>query len=223
MTEVAPLRDASTLTDEERHLIASFEPAVAALSALFGPGCEVVLHAFDSLHASVIKIANGHITGRQEGAPVTDFALDKLQSAAGSQWSSYFSRTREGSLLKSSSITISNREGKPIGMLCVNFSLDTPLGSLLDTFAPPAVPTAHGTETFASSVDDLVAQVIAKVDRDPGLGSSVRNKAIVHRLYDMGIFEIKDAAQLVAELLGISRHTVYLHIRNHKAELAEQQ
>jgi len=51
----------------------------------------------------------------------------------------------------------------------------------------------------------------------------VRNKAIVHRLYDMGIFEIKDAAQLVAELLGISRHTVYLHIRNHKAELAEQQ
>ena len=47
MTEVAPLRDASTLTDEERHLIASFEPAVAALSALFGPGCEVVLHAFE--------------------------------------------------------------------------------------------------------------------------------------------------------------------------------
>ncbi len=183
----------------------------------------MVLHAFDSLHASVIKIANGHITGRQEGAPVTDFALDKLHSAAGSQWSSYFSRTREGSLLKSSSITISNREGKPIGMLCVNFSLDTPLGSLLDTFAPPAVPPAHGTETFASSVDDLVAQVIAKVDRDPGLGSNVRNKAIVHRLYDMGIFEIKDAAQLVAELLGISRHTVYLHIRNHKAELAEQQ
>ncbi|WP_324051800.1 helix-turn-helix transcriptional regulator [Aeromonas caviae] len=223
MTEVAPLRDASTLTDEERHLIASFEPAVAALSTLFGPGCEVVLHAFDSLHASVIKIANGHITGRQAGAPVTDFALDKLHSAAGSQWSSYFSRSREGTLLKSSSITISNREGKPIGMLCVNFSLDTPLGSLLDTFAPPAVPPAHGTETFASSVDDLVAQVIAKVDRDPGLGSSVRNKAIVHRLYDMGIFEIKDAAQLVAELLGISRHTVYLHIRNHKAELAEQQ
>ena len=79
MIEVAPLRDASTLTDEERHLIASFEPAVAALSALFGPGCEVVLHAFDSLHASVIKIANGHITGRKAGAPATDFALAQLQ------------------------------------------------------------------------------------------------------------------------------------------------
>jgi predicted transcriptional regulator YheO len=222
MTEVAPLRDASTLTDEERHLIASFEPAVAALSALFGPGCEVVLHAFDSLHASVIKIANGHITGRQESAGHR-FCARQVAQCRRQPVEQLFLPLREGTLLKSSSITISNREGKPIGMLCVNFSLDTPLGSLLDTFAPPAVPPAHGTETFASSVDDLVAQVIAKVDRDPGLGSNVRNKAIVHRLCDMGIFEIKDAAQLVAELLGISRHTVYLHIRNHKAELAEQQ
>ena len=60
------------------------------------------------------------------------------------------------------------------------------------------------------------------MDQDASLGSSVRNKAIVHRLYDMGIFEIKDAAQLVAEMLGISRHTVYLHIRNRKADLNEQ-
>uniref|UniRef100_UPI0015E81A8F PAS domain-containing protein n=1 Tax=Aeromonas sp. HMWF014 TaxID=2056850 RepID=UPI0015E81A8F len=120
MMQATPLRQARVLTDEEHHLIASFEPAVEALSALFGPGCEVVLHAFDSLHASVIKIANGHLTGREEGAAVTDVAFNKLQSAAGSQWSSYFSRTRGGALLKSSSITISNREGNPIGMLCVN-------------------------------------------------------------------------------------------------------
>ena len=97
------------LDDESRHLIASFEPAVDALSALFGSSCEVVLHAFDNLHASVVKIANGHITGRQEGAPVTDFALTKLQSDAGSQWSSYFTRTKEGKVMKSSSITIKNR------------------------------------------------------------------------------------------------------------------
>ena len=31
MTEVAPLRDASTLTDEERHLIASFDAVLADL------------------------------------------------------------------------------------------------------------------------------------------------------------------------------------------------
>ena len=50
----------------------------------------------------------------------------------------------------------------------------------------------------------------------------MRNKEIVTRLFDMGIFEIKEAAQLVARMLGISRHTVYLHIRNHKADLNKQ-
>lgn len=79
MSTAATTDQINSLTDEERHLIASFEPAVEALAALFGAGCEVVLHAFDTLDASVIKIANGHITGRREGAPVTDFALNRLQ------------------------------------------------------------------------------------------------------------------------------------------------
>ncbi|WP_421351790.1 helix-turn-helix transcriptional regulator [Aeromonas veronii] len=222
MSTAATTDQINSLTDEERHLIASFEPAVEALAALFGAGCEVVLHAFDTLDASVIKIANGHVTGRREGAPVTDFALNRLQGEAGSQWSSYFSRTRDGTLMKSSSITICNRQGKPIGMLCVNFSLDTSLGSLLDTFALPAAPAPLNNETFASSVDDLVTQVIEKVERDDSLSCTVRNKEIVTRLFDMGIFEIKEAAQLVARMLGISRHTVYLHIRNHKADLNKQ-
>jgi predicted transcriptional regulator YheO len=64
-----------------------------------------------------------------------------------------------------------------------------------------------------------VTQVIEKVDQDSSLGCSVRNKEIVNRLYDMGIFDIKDAPQLVANMLGISRHTVYLHIRNYKSSL----
>lgn len=208
------------LTDEDRHLIASFEPAVEAIAALFGDGCEVVLHAFDNLHASVIKIANGHVTGRREGAPVTDFALSRLTSAEGMQWSSYFTRTREGGMMKSASVTIRNRTGQAIGMLCVNFSLDAPLGGLLQALTPVMNPEATRHETFAHSVEDLVDQVIARVDEDPDQGIGSRNKAIICHLFDQGIFDIKDAAQQVADRLGISRHTVYLHIRNHKAAQA---
>ncbi|MGL4890283.1 MAG: helix-turn-helix transcriptional regulator, partial [Aeromonas veronii] len=45
MSTAATTDQINSLTDEERHLIASFEPAVEALAALFGAGCEVVLHA----------------------------------------------------------------------------------------------------------------------------------------------------------------------------------
>lgn len=217
------------LNEEERHLIANFVPLVDGLAALLGTGCEVVLHAFDQLDASVIKIANGHITGREAGAPATDFALAQLQQATShpeeqGSWRSYFSRNRQGHLLKSASMTIRNRQQQPIGMLCVNFSLDAPLSSLLAALSMPGmanslntVPVVLENESFASSVDDLVAQVMAKIDGDTSLPASARNKAIITALYERGLFEIKEAAHLVAERLAISRHTVYLHIRNHKA------
>ncbi|THA04753.1 helix-turn-helix domain-containing protein, partial [Rodentibacter pneumotropicus] len=38
------------------------------------------------------------------------------------------------------------------------------------------------------------------------------------KLYKKGIFDIKDAINLFAELLDISRHTVYLYIRQIKQE-----
>ncbi len=219
----------AAFTDEDRHLIANFVPLVDGLASLLGTGCEVVLHAFDQLDASVIKIANGHITGREAGAPATDFALAQLQQTTShpeeqGSWRSYFSRNRQGHLLKSASMTIRNRQQQPIGMLCVNFSLDAPLSSLLAALSLPGmansldtVPVVLENESFANSVDDLVAQVMAKVDADTRLPASARNKAIITTLYDRGLFEIKEAAHRVAERLAISRHTVYLHIRNHKA------
>ncbi len=229
----------AAFTDEDRHLIANFVPLVDGLASLLGTGCEVVLHAFDQLDASVIKIANGHVTGREAGAPATDFALAQLRQTTvhpqeqgpqeqGPQeqvsWRSYFSRNRQGQLLKSASMTIRNRQQQPIGMLCVNFSLDAPLSSLLAALSLPGmansldtVPVGLENESFANSVDDLVAQVMAKVDADTRLPASARNKAIITTLYDRGLFEIKEAAHRVAERLAISRHTVYLHIRNHKA------
>lgn len=47
-----------------------------------------------------------------------------------------------------------------------------------------------------------------------------QNKEIVIRLYDQGIFNLKDSVIKIADRLGISKNTIYLHIRNHKKEEA---
>ncbi|MGF1736195.1 helix-turn-helix transcriptional regulator [Photobacterium satsumensis] len=210
---------ASELTEDEL-LIMSWEPAVDAIASLFGSSCEVVLHSFNNLQSSVTKIANGHVTGRQAGAPVTDFALQKLTAKCGSKWSTYFTRTKDGQMMKSASTTICNREGKPIGMLCVNFSLNAPIASLLEAFTLPVIANDKNepiySETFATSVDDLISQIITQVNNDSTLASNLKNKEIICQLYDRGIFELKESPTLVADKLGISKHTVYLHIRNHK-------
>ena len=75
---------------------------------------------------------------------------------------------------------------------------------------------------FASSVEDLVNQTIEKtieeVNTDRMVANNTKNRQIVLSLYEKGIFDIKDAINLVAERLEISRHTVYLYIRQIKHE-----
>ena len=73
---------------------------------------------------------------------------------------------------------------------------------------------------FASSVDDLVAQTleftIEEVNNDREVANNAKNKQVVLNLYEKGIFDIKDAINQVADRLNISKHTVYLYIRQFK-------
>ncbi len=47
-----------------------------------------------------------------------------------------------------------------------------------------------------------------------------KNRQIVLNLYEKGIFDIKDAINRVADRLNISKHTVYLYIRQFKAAIS---
>jgi predicted transcriptional regulator YheO len=48
---------------------------------------------------------------------------------------------------------------------------------------------------------------------DGAVPSSQKNKEIIKLLYYQGIFKLKDAVQTISRDLGISKNTVYLHIR----------
>lgn len=73
---------------------------------------------------------------------------------------------------------------------------------------------------FASSVDELVAQTleytIEEVNADRTVSNNAKNRQIVFTLHEKGIFDIKDAINQVADRLNISKHTVYLYIRQFK-------
>ena len=88
--------------------------------------------------------------------------------------------------------------------------------------------TDHGETSavkIASSVEDLVVQTVEKtieeITSDRMVANNNKNRQIVMSLYEKGIFDIKDAINLVAERLDISRHTVYLYIRQIKQDQDE--
>lgn len=62
-------------------ILEAIVPVVHALGATFGRDCEVVLHDISDLSASVVAIANGHVTNRDIGSPATDFLVSLLERA----------------------------------------------------------------------------------------------------------------------------------------------
>lgn len=123
--------------------------------------------------------------------------------------------------MKSVTIAIRNRDQRVIGLLCINMNLDVPFSQIIQTFMPPETQEVPSSVNFASSVDDLVAQTleftIEEVNADRNVSNNAKNRQVVLNLYEKGIFDIKDAINQVAERLNISKHTVYLYIRQFKS------
>lgn len=208
-------------TDEDHAILASYFPVVDGIAALLGEHCEIVLHSLEFLENSAIYIANGHNTDRKIGSPLTDKALRSLHNMQTDSVSKpYFTRSKGGgALMKSVTIAIRNHKQHVIGFICINLNLDVPASQFLHTFFPP-MEESDTAVNFASSVEDLVAQTIdhtiEEVMADRNVANNNKNRQIVLSLFEKGIFDIKDAINQVAERLDISRHTVYLYIRQIK-------
>ncbi|WP_312732283.1 helix-turn-helix transcriptional regulator [Atlantibacter hermannii] len=225
-TSELDLLDQRPFDQTDFEILKSYEAVVDGLAMLIGPHCEIVLHSLQALKCSAIRIANGEHTGRKIGSPITDLALRMLHDMTGADSSvskCYFTRAKSGVLMKSVTIAIRNRDQRVIGLLCINMNLDVPFSQIMSTFIPPETPDQEvpSSVNFASSVEDLVMQTleftIEEVNADRSVSNNAKNRQIVLNLYEKGIFDIKDAINQVADRLNISKHTVYLYIRQFKS------
>nr|WP_275440560.1 transcriptional regulator [Vibrio sp. Of7-15] len=220
------LIESQPFTEHDYQILKSYEAVVDGLASLIGSYCEIVLHSLDDLNKSAIKIANGENTGRQVGSPITDLALRMLRDIEGSERNfsrSYFTRAKGGVLMKSITIAIRNGDDRVIGLLCININLDAPFSQVLQAFMPTdEAKDAASSVNFASDVDELVDQTVERtieeINADKSVSNNTKNRQIVMELFDKGIFDIKDAINRVADRLNISKHTVYLYIRQRKTE-----
>ena len=215
------------LTKTARQILDSYSPVVNDLAKYLGSSFEIVLHSLEDFDHSVIAIVNGEHTGRTVGAPITDLALDMLDALSnGREAEPYFVTNKKGEPLKSTTIPIHGASGRIIGLICINMYLNTSLCDILDTLRPgsgmgnAAGLTLDAEENFATNAEDLIISTLeslrARVFSDDSILPSNRNKVIVEELYDKGLFKLKDAVIIVAQQLGVSKNTVYMHIRNRK-------
>lgn len=211
------------LTQSDLDILKSIENIVDGIAAMYGQHTEVVLHSLDAKHPSVVKIANGHVTGREVGAPITNLALLKLKTGQDIS-NSYLTKCANGKTLRSITTVIRNSKNQPIGLLCINSDMDAPLQSVLRTMMPDnffSTEVTSSPEIFARNIDEALHSTIDSVNHEvranSAISTSQKSREIVNQLHELGIFELKDSAQVAATRLGISVHSIYRYLREIKA------
>lgn len=211
------------LTKNDRTIIASYESLLEGLADYLGSGYEFVLHSLENLDKSIIKIINGHYSNRTVGAPITDYALSLLheieENDVQHKFVTYFNMDDRGTMIKSSTLPIMGENDRIIAMICINYYMNTPISDFIDSMTP-SKNKPQRQETFSSDVNSLIFTAVEDarriVENDPNITFANRNKGIVEILFRKGLFNMKDSVQLVASTLGISKNTVYLHLRGIK-------
>lgn len=110
----------------DQDFLGQYVPLVEFLGQALGPNTEIVLHDLDVPDQSIIAIANGHISGRQIGGPVTDFALWFMKQGDASavpMMTGYRAVNTEGKICHSSSYFLRDETGHMRGMLCINVDI----------------------------------------------------------------------------------------------------
>jgi len=196
-------------------------PLIDGIANTFGKNCEVVLHDIRNPQSSVIAIANGHITGRSIGSPMTEYGLATLRSGQFDKpIVNYRKKTRDGRLLKSSSLFIKDENGKLIGFLCINYDISelTIARNIINNLANVIEETdfSEEDECFGNTVNEMLSSIVNKALESVGKPVAFISKEekvnIVQLLDEKGVFLIKGAIDYVAKVLCVSRYTVYNYL-----------
>jgi predicted transcriptional regulator YheO len=209
--------------DGER-LIAVFSALVEPLGMTLPATSEVALHDLSKLPNSIVAIA-GSVTGRGVGDPATDLLLEAASAGRFEDRIGYETSLPDGRRLKSSTMIIRDVSGNPVAALCINSDLtvweqlEHIASSMLHAGAEarPALRAVEPSpEVFARDVDELAAHLISQSIAQAGVPVELMQKrhklAIVRDLKHRGLFLIKDAVELIAGELDVTRFTIYNYL-----------
>ena len=212
----------------ELDILEYYKKLVDFLGEVLGENAEVVLRDCRKPDHDIIAIANGHVSGRTIGAPITDFTLSIL---ANEEWKekdyvvNYEGKAAPDKRLRSSTYFI-REEGKLVGQLCVNIDM-TPYEQVMDRIrqlsgmglmsdgGQSGIICSGPVENFSEDViGDMMKKAVITV-----VGSSeakVRERLtqkekieIIGELNRAGLFQLKGAVGAVAEYLYCSEASVY--------------
>ena len=195
----------------------------AAVAALLAPHAEVVLH----------DLATGKIVGlwnRFSKRDVGDDSLldddpDAFQGPA-AVLGPYPKREADGRLLRSVTAVLPSPDaGRPSGLLCINLDVSALDGAMRVIRDFLSLDGDRPAELFAGDWREQINFLLHEWLKAKNLTKAALARsdkvALVRFLDSKRLFETRKAAEHLAELIGVSRATVYNYIADARADRSE--
>jgi predicted transcriptional regulator YheO len=215
--------------DGER-LITVFSRLVEPIGRALPASSEVVLHDLSLLPNSIVAVF-GDVTGRRVGDPSADLLLEQAVTGFKEHDLGYETLLSDGRRMRSSTMIIRDVAGNPVAALCINTDIsawmairhlaDVMMGSEVAAPEPDISPvsaaaSAESKETFARDVDELASYLIHQAIQSIGVPVSRMKKEqkveVVRQLKARGIFMLREAVEMIAESLEVTRFTIYNYL-----------
>lgn len=199
-------------------IIKRYIPIVRGIAGTFGHNCEVVLHDFSDLKNSIVIIENGRVTGRDINSSMTDHSLQQVKAGkTNKDIINYSGKGSDGRTIKSTTMFIRDDHDKVIGCLCINFDVTEfaiakrALSELLD-FGQEETKEDQSSKKINDVLKEVVQAKIEEVGKPVSYLNKEEKVRIVNDLDLQGVFLIKGAIDYVADILCVSRYTIYNYL-----------
>jgi predicted transcriptional regulator YheO len=187
------------------------------IAAQWGEKCEVVLHDWaEGYDRTIVAIENGHVTGRKVGDCGSNLGLEVMRGTVqnGDKYN-YVTHTKDGKILRSTTVYIRNSENKAIGALCVNFDISD-LITARKTMESLTMAYSDATEYFATDVNELLdfllQESIKKIGKPVSYMTKEDKMEALGFLDEKGAFLITKSGNKVCQFFDISKYTLYSYL-----------
>lgn len=196
------------------------------LAIQFGPSCEVLIHDLQGdLDTSLVYIENGRITNRHVGDGPSHVVLDVLNYDDGSEGRfGYLTKTKDGRILKSSTMYIRDDNGNIAYLLGINqditefVMMHRSLESLIGIGQAETGTVEKITTSVSELLDDLLLEAERLVGKPGPLMNKVERLKAISYLNEKGALLISKSSEKIAEYFNISKFTLYSDLNTVKEE-----
>lgn len=193
----------------------------------FGENVEVVLHDFSAgvnSPQSLVDIRNGHVTGRKIGDCASKRGMQAVKGEMidGDIYNEII-YTEKGTILRGSSYSIKDEDGKVVGSICINQDITDSVkyeNYLRQVNGYNTHPT--NTQDVLEVMNEVVEEAFIAVGKHPATMTKEDKIAFIKFLDDRGMFLISKSGPRICEILGISKFTLYNYLEIIRSGTHEQ-